>query len=769
MSWICRKCSTENPDEFANCFVCDEPRAAAAARAEHTEARRGESREARSDRSEEARREERRELRMLMRRKISIVGFVLIAFLTGQAFMYAQYFAYGYVFLLSDLLRAAANESFGMHGYLAGVSAAGALTAALTSFFVCGRLGRDARGAALLAAVPEGIVLAALPALGVWPAFAAACALFVCRKTRHCTLAAIVCAAFVAAASAVFLATALSLDARYVLTFEAQGGTGGTPRAEIAEGEGLPAAEAPVREGYLFLGYFDDPAEGKQYYDASMQPSAEWDKNRNATLYAHWEACSYTVVFDRCGGTGGTHTVTAVFGSEMPEAEAPTRTGYAFTGYYGGETGGTMYYDAEMNSAAVWALSHSATLYAHWEALTYKVTFDKQGGTGGTSVTTATFDEPAPVASAPKRDGYAFGGYFTQPDGKGSRIYDAQMNAAVWKIDSDAVLYAYWPGKPLSASLSNSAVTGIDSSKSVTVTATGGSGSYRYEIANSPYGIACSFSGNVLTMKKTANNASGTVFVRVTDRVTGASVVCSLSYATTGKCVAAGTLVTLADGSMVPVETLTGDERLLVWDLHTGTYGSAPVLFIDSEAEAEYEVIELTFSDGTKVEIIDEHAFWDVDLNRYVYLRADAARYIGHRFHRQSEDGRGSWEQVHLEAVELVKKTTSAWSPVTEKYLCYYVNGMLSMPGATEGLTNIFEVDAVTMRFDEEKMREDIERWGLFTYEEFSALVPVSRAVFEAFGGMYLKVAIGKGLTTPEELCALALRYEEFFLSEGSV
>ncbi len=76
-----------------------------------------------------------------------------------------------------------------------------------------------------------------------------------------------------------------------------------------------------------------------------------------------------------------------------------------------------------------------------------------------------------------------------------------------------------------------------------------------------------------------------------------------------GSCLAAGTLITLADGSQVPVETLTGNEILLVWNLYTGQFDVAPILFIDHDAAAMYKVITLYFSDGTQVRIIDEYAF----------------------------------------------------------------------------------------------------------------------------------------------------------------
>ena len=229
-------------------------------------------------------------------------------------------------------------------------------------------------------------------------------------------------------------------------------------------------------------------------------------------------------------------------------------------------------------------------------------------------------------------------------------------------------------------------------------------------------------------------------------------------------CVAPGTLITLADGTQKPVELLTGNEMLLVWNLFTGTFDTAPILFIDSEPAALCEVINLTFSDGTKVEVIYEHAFWDFNLDKYVFLRADAAQYIGHWFNKQTTDAQGqmTWTKVQLMNVTIEERYTTAWSPVTYGHLCYYVNGMLSMPGATEGLINIFEVNE-QMKIDEAQMQADIETYGLFTYEEFYALYPVPETIFEAFNGQYLKISIGKGLLSYETLGALIERYSEFF------
>ena len=124
------------------------------------------------------------------------------------------------------------------------------------------------------------------------------------------------------------------------------------------------------------------------------------------------------------------------------------------------------------------------------------------------------------------------------------------------------------------------------------------------------------------------------------------------------------------------------------------------------------------------------------------------------------------WTKVQLTNVVITQELTTSWSPVTYGHLCYFVNGMLSMPGGIEGLFNIFEVNADTMKYDETAMQADIERYGLFTYEEFAAIIPVPVEMFEAVNGQYLKVAIGKGMIDFETLENLIARYAQYFVTD---
>ena len=90
------------------------------------------------------------------------------------------------------------------------------------------------------------------------------------------------------------------------------------------------------------------------------------------TLYTKWTGRTYTVTLDDNGGSGGSGTITATYGSPMPAITLPTRTGYTFNGYWTGTTiHSTQYYDANGNSLKNWdKAGNTTTLYALWTANT---------------------------------------------------------------------------------------------------------------------------------------------------------------------------------------------------------------------------------------------------------------------------------------------------------------------------------------------------------------------------------------------------------------
>ncbi len=393
--------------------------------------------------------------------------------------------------------------------------------------------------------------------------------------------------------------------------------------------------------------------------------------------------------------------------------------------------------------------------------LVYKaIHFNFAGGVNGTEIVYVKTGDEMPKIDYPNRTGYTFSYYY---DSNGNIYYNGDTD--VFTGTQDLNLYAQW--SPMRWTLT------IQTYIADTEIVDGSTVEMVYDQPHPTYGTQVTapdiegytfvewrkyyayFQLNDKSIYTCYTEKTVTIYNVLPAAIYGDQLFFTAVYQPE-TCVAEGTLITLADGSQKAVEDLTGEEQLLVWNMYTGTYDAAPVIFIDSDPAAVYEVIRLTFSDGSTVEVISEHGFFDVGLNEYVYLDADAAEYIGHSFLKQGADG---LTEVTLVGVEIASEERAAYSPVTYGHLCYFVNGMLSMPGGIEGLFNIFEVDAETLAYDEAQMQADIEEYGLYTYEELNALCPVSEELFEAVNGEYLKIAVGKGLITVEEICTLAARY----------
>ena len=70
------------------------------------------------------------------------------------------------------------------------------------------------------------------------------------------------------------------------------------------------------------------------------------------------------------------------------------------------------------------------------------------------------------------------------------------------------------------------------------------------------------------------------------------------------------------------------------------------------------------------------------------------------------------------------------------------------MPGALLGLFNIFDYDLNTLQYDQEKMKQDIEKYGLTSYEDIKEKILYE--VYHLIPGEYIGIAIGKEILTWE-------------------
>ena len=250
----------------------------------------------------------------------------------------------------------------------------------------------------------------------------------------------------------------------YNVTLDKQGGSGGTSEMTVSYGQLPPVIEPPTRTGYTFGGYFTSKdGGGGQYYNADGTPTRTWNNTKTYTLYAKWTANTYNVALDMQGGSGGTTNVIATYG-RMPQAvTVPTRTGYTFDGYWTKVNGvlSGQYYDDVGEPTHVWNNTKTYTLYAKWIANTYEVTLDMQGGSGGTTNVTATYEQLLPGITPPTLTGYTFGGYFMMAGGVGEQYYDASGAAtAEWNHTESCTLYAKWTVNTYEVSFNKGAGSG---------------------------------------------------------------------------------------------------------------------------------------------------------------------------------------------------------------------------------------------------------------------------------------------------------------------
>lgn len=242
------------------------------------------------------------------------------------------------------------------------------------------------------------------------------------------------------------------------LTLDANGGSfeGGSPTHRREEkvsygqkfGEIAATLPVPSRAGYDLVGW--GYSKSARVKDALEEDALE--ETADFTLYAIWGRNDITIYLDAGGGSFANPAdarVKAAVGKEVT-LQKPARKGYTLTGWRdaaGTETKGSVYMVSEDAGA-------SFTLTAVWQADTYKLNFNTNGGIGSAQMPpqTLTYDR---LFNLPEnkftREGHTFAGWNTERDGSGTAYKD---EAAVKNLaeSGTVILYAQWT--PVTCSVS---------------------------------------------------------------------------------------------------------------------------------------------------------------------------------------------------------------------------------------------------------------------------------------------------------------------------
>lgn len=211
-------------------------------------------------------------------------------------------------------------------------------------------------------------------------------------------------------------------------------------------------------------------------------------------------------------------------------------------------------------------------------------------------------------------------------------------------------------------------------------------------------------------------------------------------------CFKKGTIVKTNHGNK-PIESINGDDLVLSFNHFKGEYEYQEIAAVIDHGMNDYQVMELTFEDGTKIGFINSHGLFDCELRRYVDFTIDTYKnYLGHAFIKC--DGKRN-APVKLVDVEICTERTVSYTLVANQNLNCVANDMLNITSVLHGIYNIFSYDE-NLKFNKNDVEDSVKKYGMYSPSDFKNLF--DEALFEAYGFKYFKIAIGKEILTYEIL-----------------
>lgn len=220
----------------------------------------------------------------------------------------------------------------------------------------------------------------------------------------------------------------------YTITYNANGGSGAPGQQTKWHSVALTLSTTkPTRTGYTFKSWNTNSSGTGTIYPSGGTYTA----NSAATLYAQWSIDTWKVTYNANGGSGAPSAQTKTYGASLKlSSTKPTRTGYTFDGWYANASGtGTKY-----NPGDTYTSNAALTLYAKWTLITYKVTYNANGGSGAPAQQTKNYGQTLTLSSTkPTKSNYNFMGWATSATGS-----VAYTSGASYTTNAAITLYAVW-------------------------------------------------------------------------------------------------------------------------------------------------------------------------------------------------------------------------------------------------------------------------------------------------------------------------------------
>ena len=189
--------------------------------------------------------------------------------------------------------------------------------------------------------------------------------------------------------------------------------------------------------GYTFGGWNTASGGGGTDYTAG----GSYKFTANTTLYAKWSPISYDITYNMNNGTNSSsNPSTYTVEDSVSLSDPQSRTGYTFNGWF------TNSNFATAGSTIARGSTGAKSFWAKWTANTYTVTLNANGGSGGSSSVTATYDSAMPSITLPTRTGYKFAGFYDSSSTSGGTQYYTAAGASAknYTTAGGTTLYARW-------------------------------------------------------------------------------------------------------------------------------------------------------------------------------------------------------------------------------------------------------------------------------------------------------------------------------------
>lgn len=164
------------------------------------------------------------------------------------------------------------------------------------------------------------------------------------------------------------IANAATVAKIYKISYELNGGKNHKDNpSSYSSSKGTVAFKSPTKKGYIFVGWYTSSK-----YKTKITKISKGKKG-NYTLYAKWNPITYTISYNRNGGTGSIAQRSCSYNSTVTLATSGfSKSGYLLAGWSTTKNGAIVYKKGQKVKNLTSNNKKKITLYAVWQKKLYK-------------------------------------------------------------------------------------------------------------------------------------------------------------------------------------------------------------------------------------------------------------------------------------------------------------------------------------------------------------------------------------------------------------